>query len=512
MTTTRDSSRRIEILAVVARALVAAVIVAMSPWALAVQVAQNGLGQVLLYPYYTIRATRDGPYNSLFIITNTAADTKVIRVRFRESKNGRPVQSINVYLVPNDSFAAAVVPDPTSTGAELLWYDQSCTDPPVAVATDASHALPFNNLQYSGLNADFEDASLARTGEGYIEIFELGVVKDATALAALKPDRTVSGVVPDCPTAVAVALDDVSKIGPPTGGLMGSGFLINVFASTLYSYDATALDDFTRVALWSRPTAATPTLDDVNPKLSRIFDGAILRQSSWDVAKGARPADPVSAVLMADQVLNYFVLDRFTASSTDWIVTMPTKPNYVSVVGAIAPPPAPFESRFNAGGAPDSFDYKFDPCRGQNGGRSIAYDREGYSAEGPVGCPGIPPPLTRFVLPWTTNIITFSAVFAPSNPSVFASSSSIAFALGRDVDMPRYNGWLRLGPLPNASPSPAHKLVSTDAPPVTYYGLPMIGFMANSYYNGAIPAPGGQGTLLSAYGATSPHKGVMRIE
>ena len=71
---------------------------------------------------------------------------------------------------------------------------------------------------------------------------------------------------------------------------------------------------------------------------------------------------------------------------------------------------------------------------------------------------------------------------------------------------------MRLGPLPNAAPSPAHKLVSTDSPPATYYGLPMIGFMANSYNNGGIPAPGGQGTLLSAYGATSPHKSVTRTE
>ena len=124
-------------------------------------------------------------------------------------------------------------------------------------------------------------------------------------LAALKPDRKARGVVPDCPAALAISLDDASKIGPPTGGLMGSGFLINVNAGTLYPYDATALDDFSRVALWTRPTATTPTLDDVNPKTSRILDGAVLRQSSWDVAMGARPADPVSAVLMADQVLNY---------------------------------------------------------------------------------------------------------------------------------------------------------------------------------------------------------------
>jgi hypothetical protein len=46
---------------------------------------------VLLYPYYTVRPTTNGVYATLFIVTNTAADTKVLRVRFRESRNGREV-------------------------------------------------------------------------------------------------------------------------------------------------------------------------------------------------------------------------------------------------------------------------------------------------------------------------------------------------------------------------------------------------------------------------------------
>jgi len=487
-------------------ALTAAIMMT-SPPASAVQVAQNGLGQALLFPYYSIRtAPHAGPYNTLLVVTNTSSDTKVIRIRVRESKNGRPVQSINVYLVPNDSWAAGIVPDPNSTGAELLWYDQSCTDPPPAGSSP--YTLPFSNAQYSGLNSDFEDSSLARTGEGYVEVFELGVVKDPTVLAALKPDRTVSGVIPDCPSAVAISLDDASKIGPPTGGLTGSGFIINVFAGTLYSYDATALADFSRVALWSRPAASTPTLDDVNPKLSRILDGANFRQSTWDVAKGARPADPVSAVLMQDQLLNYFVLDPGTASSTDWIVTMPTKSSYVSVSGASAPPPSLFESSFNKGGAPDSFELDYLICVpiGTPVGNTVAFDREGYHPQPPVGCPGVPAPHTPFALPWTTNVVTFAPV-GGTLPGVFASNAQVDFNR-----LSVQNGWTRMAPLPNASPSPVHKLISTDSPPVTYYGLPMIGFMANSYFNGAIPNPSGTGSLLSAYGATSPHKGVTRIE
>ena len=156
------------------------------------------------------------------------------------------------------------------------------------------------------------------------------------------------------------------------------------------------------------------------------------------------------------------------------------------------------------GGAPDSFDVKFEPCQNLTGGRTIAYDREGYSAEETFGC-GVPPGRIPFALPWTANVVTFNP---SSSPSVFASTSSTGYIVASS----RSNGWLRLAPFGNSTPSPTHKMVSTDSPPVTYYGLPMIGFMANSYYNGAIPNPSGSGSLLSAYGATSPHKGVTRIE
>jgi len=498
----RISGHWSEIAVVQARALLAATIVTSSTSASAVQVSQNGLGQVLLYPYYTTHnVPNGGSYNTLFIFTNTTADTKVVRVRFRESRNGRPVASLNVYLVPNDSWAAAVVPNPDSGGAALYWNDRSCTDPPPA---SPPYMLSFSNAAYSGPNGDFEDASLARATEGYFEVFELGVIKDPTVLAALKPVRTrldgttTPDLVPDCPTALAVPLDDATKIAPPTGGLMGSAFLINVYAGTLYSYDATSLDDFTRVTLWSRPGSSAPTLDDVNPKLSRILDGAVLRQSSWDVARGARPADPVSVVLMKDQLLNYFVRDTGTASGTDWIVTMPTKPSYVSVTGAVAPPPSPFESTFNKGGAPDSFDFAAMPC-GEPPGKTIDFDREGFSLIKSCCC-GVPPGHTPFVLSWTANVVSFSG------PTVFGSGASVTY----QPDWRTVDGWLRLAPFPDSAPSSTHKLVSTDSPPVTYFGLPMIGFMANSYTNGAIPSA--QGNLLSAYGATSPHRGVTRVE
>ena len=470
-----------------------------SPVAAAVHVSPHGLGQVLPYPYYTVRSTSGGSYNTLFIVTNTAADTKVLRVRFRESRNGRGVADVNVFLTPFDSWTGAVIP--RDTGPVFLTIDGSCTDPHLG---SGPGILVFSNAQYSGANQDGEDSSLDRATEGYIEVFEMGVVTDSTVLAALVPNRVNQfGVQPDCAQVEGALLDNSSVIAPPTGGLMGSAYIINVLDGTLYPYDATALDDFTRISLWVSPTAiAKPSLEDVNPKTSDVVDAAGYRHSTWDPTKGARPADPVSAVLMQNQILNYFVLDQVTRSGTDWIVTMPTKPYYVPVVNAgVSTALPPFESAFKTGGAPDYFGISPSSLYYANPGNTQIYDREGAYFVGTFDWGPNPPP-PKVLLTWTANVVTFS------NSSVFAAASRIAFGLNSTAYY-SLDGWARLEPYQYTN-SPVHQLVSTDTPPVTYFGLPMIGFMGNNYVNGTLPGP--SGPVLSNYSATSPHRGLLRIE
>ncbi len=98
---------------------------------------------------------------------------------------------------------------------------------------------------------------------------------------------------------------------------MGSTFIINVLDGTLFPYEAVALDDFSRVAMWAPATATSPTLQDVKPKESDVLDASGNRHATWDTTKGAHPADPVSAVLMQDQLLNDFILDAATAAETN---------------------------------------------------------------------------------------------------------------------------------------------------------------------------------------------------
>src|SRR5262249_3641187 len=145
----------------------------------------------------------------------------------------------------------------------------------------------------------------------------------------------------------------------------------------------------------------------VNPKTSDILDATGPRHATWDTSRGAHPADPVSAVLMREQLLNYYVLDQATKSETDWVVTMPTKPFYTDIVqsgtGAALPP---FEAAFTTGGAPDYFGIAPTTLLYRNPGDTALYDREGRY---PVGAgdfgPNPPPPTIYFKR--VANVLSF---------------------------------------------------------------------------------------------------------
>ena len=70
----------------------------------AVSVNHDGLGQVLIYPYYTVRTVPtgvvgiDAAYNSLLSVVNSTASAKAVKVRFLEGKNSREVLDFNLYL------------------------------------------------------------------------------------------------------------------------------------------------------------------------------------------------------------------------------------------------------------------------------------------------------------------------------------------------------------------------------------------------------------------------------
>ncbi len=101
----------------------------------AVNVNPDGLGQVLIYPYYTIQDKVPGAaFSSLLSVVNSTASSKAVKVRFLEGKNSQEVLDFNLFLSPKDVWTAAVLP--AGVGAGVATFDKSCTVPKVSSDAD----------------------------------------------------------------------------------------------------------------------------------------------------------------------------------------------------------------------------------------------------------------------------------------------------------------------------------------------------------------------------------------
>ena len=90
----------------------------------AVNINPDGLGQVLIYPYYTV----NGGNNTVLSVVNTSENAKAVKVRFLEGKNSREVLDFNLYLSAYDVWVAALYMDAEGVPT-LVTPDTSCTVP-----------------------------------------------------------------------------------------------------------------------------------------------------------------------------------------------------------------------------------------------------------------------------------------------------------------------------------------------------------------------------------------------
>lgn len=447
----------------------------------AVSVNPDGLGQVLIYPYYTVRANDDGnAYNSLLSVVNSTASAKAVKVRFVEGKNSREVLDFNLYLSKNDVWTAAVTPT-ADGGAKLNTQDKSCTVPTVPATGEAAK---FKTVAFAG---DPAGGGVERTQEGYVEIIEMA---DILGGSATETSVTHVNGVPPC----TGNLDNVSNPDLTTGvgGLFGSMTLINVADAKDIAYEATALDAFfvpdgvTHTAgdhIFYQAGTINPNLTHVSPAMSTVVNGTdVYITDVWNT-----PIDAVSAVLMNESVYNEFVLNKGTASQTSWVITFPTKGLYYTgsgTAGSIAPTGTIFESPFTKDGACDAV--------------SIAYwDREEKTTTTPQGF-SPPDPVLGNALCWEANVVAFGPV---SDNELFRSQNKKS--LGLEFE----NGWAKFTFAPDAAGT-YHKLVAdstttasganlyvdlTTNPPtgvaatsVTFNGIPMVGFAAQVFNNGSV--------------------------
>jgi hypothetical protein len=450
----------------------------------AVNVNPDGLGQVLIYPYYTVRTnTANNTFNTLLSVVNSTNSAKVVKVRFLEGKNSREVLDFNLFLSAFDVWTTAIIPD-AGGGGKIITSDKSCTIPAIPSTGQA-----FVNYAYS---SDGGGSSLDRTKEGYVEIIEMGTYAPTTK--TYSNITHVNGVPPGCNAATfndTQAAIDISSI---MGGVFGGATLINVLAGSEGALNATALDNFFTIGSnYQSSGFTTPDLTQAAPPVSVVFAGTTgVYQSTW----GAGTADPVSAVLMHDNVLNEYVLDSGTKSGTDWIVTFPTKRFYVNV---------------GTGNAPKLFQRNFNTTVGSCDDVSLnVYDREEQTTSTPTTF-SPPPPSGVNQLCWEANVITFN------NSNVLASVDTANIATNNQ------DGWMQVGYFPSTVTGATHTLpniassslitlggVLTTGLTRTYFGLPTVGAMVQTFTNGTNVVNGV--TVLQNYAGAFPHRYTTRIQ
>ena len=274
----------------------------------------------------------------------------------------------------------------------------------------------FSASKFSGSNDDGGGNTLDRTKEGYVEIIEMATYSSSSTIAA--EVTHVSGT-PPCGS----KLNDVNASNeafPPTGGLFGGISLINVLSGTDYTEDAVALDNYSIFNIYAPSGSTAPDLSQAFPPTSQVLAGGNVFTSVWLPATTsptvAANVDPVSAVLMHDQVMNEFVLDTGTKSGTDWVLTFPTKKFYINI---------------GTGTAPKLFQRNFNKTAGSCDDVSLGiFDREEFTAPTSFSPP---PPSQTNALCWEANVLTFN------NSHLLGSVNET------NIPTAFQNGWLNLG-------------------------------------------------------------------
>ena len=282
--------------------------VVMSAANAAMYVNDKGMGETLIFPFYSAENGNSTNVN----IANTTTGTKAVKVRILEAQNSQEVLDFNLYLSPKDHFSFAVLADAADGGGMLKTNDNSCTVP--AIPRDG---VKFRDYLYNPADSEEDDAdteadesydntSITRTAVGYIEVIEMGqidadadpVLDTATqnainAAAAIKHGS--DGVPANCGLLVdawstdsdgdagtwlaEATADDVGSseflADWAGGGLYGYASVVNVDMGTSFGYDAIAIAD--HVAAGATGSAMHYEPGDIDPNFTdAAFDNAAI--------------------------------------------------------------------------------------------------------------------------------------------------------------------------------------------------------------------------------------------
>lgn len=351
----------------------------------AVSVNPDGIGGALVYPLYTVNEGN----TSLVSVVNTTNTYKAVKVRFVEAKNSAEVLDFHLYLSPNDVWSGTIVP--TDTGAKLVSNDRSCI---AGVSADdgtfPKDGLPFSTEQITMDESRIKDASkrstqaekIARVRVGHFEAIEMGTIdnlipagaptwqRPAPAAALTLQDAILhtNGVPGSCDVVTNWWKNDLGLKNPgqtdrtnmigggaglptvtaPTGGLYGTGGIVNVKAGWAASFDAVALINAPAPGAGGAGTEfytapQHPRPGSIYPHLGTVTSGAVLAEDVGTVpvvtSQGATagtgfvvPSDDrlnaVTDALNVAAIYNDYYVEPALDAGTELVVTFPTKRFY----------------------------------------------------------------------------------------------------------------------------------------------------------------------------------------
>ncbi|MCW8870093.1 MAG: hypothetical protein OQK49_05260 [Proteobacteria bacterium] len=449
----------------------------------AVRVNPQGVGEVLLVPYYTV----NNGLNTTVTVTNTTEEVKAIKINIRESLNGYSVSSYNVYLSAFDSWSFVMGAYPSSADgyagqefAALASSDNSCAP----MLNKSAHEFNPHVL----VNGS-EDINRGR--EGFIEIIEMGVLEGQLAVAAT---MNGSGVPNNC-ALLESAWDNAGSwdvnpnrnLLPVTGGLTAEVDMIDVAQGINYSLPVVALEDFFAEGSIHH---TEPGDDSVSLDLAAPMASVYANKKSYQLSF-ERGIDAVSAVLMADKVMSTYNYEADVSGQNETVYTQPTRRFYQSSPGYISHTPFPTS---NANGC------SRDQVYGGVELQQAIWDRESQYNTTAGGVGGVPqPPNNSFC----GSVFVQSFVSPGSNQSKSPLTQSNNFQVLFGVSGGSEQGFTRVGfvdtrPLVGID-------INTDKT-VHLMGLPIIGVTLKRFTNNNA-APG----IMAQYGFSQPIKTKSRL-
>jgi hypothetical protein len=288
-------------------------IMAPAPASAVVDHSPEGLGDVLIFPYYTV----NNGWETLFNITNTGDVTVAVKFRFREGLESVDVYDFNVVMSPYDVFTGWVTLG--ANGPEFHTNDNSCTSPSLA-----------------GANAQFVTEALPageeiRAYEGYLEVIMMGVAKDENDPVAVAAKHKANGEPNDCVEVDEAFLKDhIADTQDQFKGnenvLKGMFTLLNKERGVAAGGEPLTLKDFapkgksecqdngTKYCIIGNNITAQEPPDFAHPNLA---DG-----DGTDGTDGLAWLEEAIAVVALE---NGWSANEASGVETDWVIALPTK-------------------------------------------------------------------------------------------------------------------------------------------------------------------------------------------